>query len=80
MIDQKRIAEEAAHFFEWPDPKNKDHVTLTSCVIFASTIAEWARKEERERWAKTFEQRADKRDKDDPFSRTLYALAMELRA
>ena len=40
VIDKKRIADEAQHFFEWPDPKNKDYVTLTSCVIFASTIAE----------------------------------------
>jgi hypothetical protein len=49
MIDQKRITEEAEHFFEWPDPKRKEDVTLTSCVIFAATIAEMARKEERER-------------------------------
>lgn len=49
MIDQKRITEEAEHFFEWPDPKRKDHVTLTSCVIFAATIAEMVRKEEREK-------------------------------
>ena len=50
MIDKKRIEEEAHNFFEWPDPKRKDHVTLTSCVIFASTIAEMVRAEERERW------------------------------
>lgn len=40
MIDKKRIEEEAKHFFEWPDPKHRDTVTLTSCVIFAATIAE----------------------------------------
>lgn len=39
-IDKKRIADEAQHFFEWPDPKHRDTVTLTSCVIFAATIAE----------------------------------------
>jgi hypothetical protein len=50
--DKKRIEEEAQHFFEWPDPTRKDHVTLTSCVIFAATIAEMARAAERERWAK----------------------------
>lgn len=47
-----RIAEEAQHFFEWPDPKHRDTVTLTSCVIFASVIAEMARAAERERWVK----------------------------
>ena len=51
MIDKKRIEEEAQHFFEWPDPKRKDHVTLTSCLIFAATIAEMVRAEERERCA-----------------------------
>jgi len=40
MIDKKRIEDEAQHFFEWPDPKHRDTVTLTSCVIFAATIAE----------------------------------------
>ena len=48
-IDKKRIAEEAQHFFEWPDPKHRDSVTLTSCVIFAATIAEVARAEEKAR-------------------------------
>ena len=51
MIDTTRIAEEAQHFFEWPDPTRKDHVTLTSCVIFAATISEMARADERERIA-----------------------------
>lgn len=46
MIDKKRIEEEAQHFFEWPDPKHRDTVTLTSCVIFASTIAEMVRAEQ----------------------------------
>ena len=50
VIDKKRIADEAQHFFEWPDPKDKNYVTLTSCVIFAATIAEMVRSEERERW------------------------------
>ena len=39
-IDKKRIADEAQHFFEWPDPTRRDTVTLTSCVIFAAKIAE----------------------------------------
>lgn len=47
MIDKKRIAEEAEHFFEWPDPKRKDTVTLTSCLIFAGVVAELVRAEER---------------------------------
>jgi hypothetical protein len=45
MIDKKRIEDEARHFFEWPDPKRRDTVTLTSCVIFAATIAEMVRAE-----------------------------------
>lgn len=49
MIDKARIQNEAAHFFEWPDPNRKDHVTLVSCRIFAATIAEMAVAEERER-------------------------------
>ena len=44
-IDGKRIEEEAQHFFEWPDPKRRDTVTLTSCVIFAAKIAEMVRAE-----------------------------------
>ena len=59
MIDKKRIEEEAHNFFEWPDPKRKDHVTLTSCVIFASTIAEMVRAEERERWRDVVAHAAD---------------------
>jgi hypothetical protein len=51
-MDKARIAGEAEHFFEWPDPKCKDTVTLTSCVIFASVIAEMAMTAERERCAK----------------------------
>lgn len=47
MIDKRRIAEEAQHFFEWPDPKRRDTVTLTSCLIFAGTIAEMVRAEQR---------------------------------
>ena len=47
MIDKKRIADEAQHFFEWPDPKRRDTVTLNSCVIFAATIAEMVRAEQR---------------------------------
>ncbi len=49
-MDKRRIEEEAAQFFEWPDPKHRNTVTLTSCVIFAATIAEMARAEERDRW------------------------------
>lgn len=48
MIDKKRIEDEAQHFFEWPDPKRRDTVTLTSCVIFAATIAEMVRADERD--------------------------------
>ena len=47
-MDKARIAEEANHFFEWPDPKRKDFVTFTSCVIFACVIAEMARAESME--------------------------------
>ncbi len=47
MIDRERIEQEATHFFEWPDPENKDYVTLTSCVLFAHAIAEMARSEDR---------------------------------
>lgn len=44
MIDNARIDEEAAHFFEWP---GADHstVTFTSAVLFARCIAEMVRKE-----------------------------------
>lgn len=49
MIDKKRIEEEAAHFFQWPDPKDKAFVTTASCLIFAGVIAEMVRAEERER-------------------------------
>lgn len=55
MIDKMRIEQEAHHFFEWPDPKRKNHVTLTSCVIFAATVAEMVRAEERERWLRLLE-------------------------
>jgi hypothetical protein len=52
VIDKARIAEEAKHFFEWPDTAQRDTVTLTSCVIFATVMAEmawWAaRKDQRE--------------------------------
>lgn len=59
MIDKTRIAEEAKHFFEWPDPAHRDTVTLTSCVIFANVIAEMARTAERERCAKLCDQKAE---------------------
>ena len=46
MIDKKRIEEEAEHFFEWPT-KDHTYVTRTSMLIFAATIAEMVRREER---------------------------------
>ena len=47
-MNKARIKEEAEHFFEWPDPKRRDHVTLTSCLIFAEVIAGMAADAERE--------------------------------
>ena len=47
-MNKARIKEEAEHFFEWPDPKRRDHVTLTSCLIFAEVIAGMAVDAERE--------------------------------
>jgi hypothetical protein len=51
-MNRARIKEEAEHFFEWPDPKRRDHVTLTSCLIFAEVIAGMAVDAEREECAK----------------------------
>lgn len=62
MIDKKRIAEEAEHFFEWPDPTNKNQVTLTSCLMFAGVISEMVRAEERERCASLCESIAEVAD------------------
>ena len=47
MIDKERIKAEAEAFFEWPS-KDKAYVTTTSMLIFAATIAEMSRTEERE--------------------------------
>lgn len=52
MIDKDRITEEAKHFFEWPagtKDKDKDTVTLTSCIIFANVMAEMVRVENGEK-------------------------------
>ena len=54
-MNKARIKEEAEHFFEWPDPKRRDHVTLTSCLIFAEVIAGMAADAEREACAKVCE-------------------------
>ncbi len=54
-MNKARIKEEAEHFFEWPDPKRRDHVTLTSCLIFAEVIAGMAVDAEREECAKLVE-------------------------
>lgn len=54
-MNKARIKEEAEHFFEWPDPKRRDHVTLTSCLIFAEVIAGMAADAEREACAKVAE-------------------------
>jgi len=54
-MNKARIKEEAEHFFEWPDPKRRDHVTLTSCLIFAEVIAGMAADAEREECAKLLE-------------------------
>lgn len=51
-MNKARIKEEAEHFFAWPDPKRRDHVTLTSCLIFAEVIAGMAVDDEREECAK----------------------------
>lgn len=51
-MNKARIKEEAEHFFEWPDPKRRDHVTLASCLIFAEVIAGMAVDAEREECAK----------------------------
>jgi hypothetical protein len=51
-MNKARIKEEAEHFFEWPDPARRDHVTLTSCLIFAEVIAGMAVDAEREECAK----------------------------
>lgn len=42
MIDKARIEEEAQHFFTWPTA-DRSAVTLTSCLIFAGTVAEMVR-------------------------------------
>ena len=54
-MNKARIKEEAEHFFEWPDPKRRDHVTLASCLIFAEVIAGMAVDAEREACAKVTE-------------------------
>lgn len=56
-MNKARIKEEAEHFFEWPDQKRRDHVTLTSCLIFAEVIAGMAVDAEREECAKVCEAR-----------------------
>jgi hypothetical protein len=56
-MNKARIKEEAEHFFEWPDPKRRDHVTLASCLIFAEVIAGMAVDAEREACAKVCDQR-----------------------
>ena len=55
-MNKARIKEEAEHFFEWPDPKRRDHVTLTSCLIFAKVIAGRAVDAERDACAKVCEE------------------------
>jgi len=55
-MNKPRIKEEAEHFFEWPDPKRRDHVTLTSCLIFAEVIAGRAVDAERDACAKVCEE------------------------
>jgi hypothetical protein len=55
-MNKARIKEEAEHFFEWPDPARRDHVTLTSCLIFAEVIAGMAVDAEREECAKLCEE------------------------
>ena len=50
-MNKARIKEEAEHFFAWPDPKRRDHVTLASCLIFAEVIAGMAADAEREECA-----------------------------
>jgi hypothetical protein len=54
-MNKARIKEEAEHFFEWPDQKRRDHVTLASCLIFAEVIAGMAVDAEREACAKVVE-------------------------
>ena len=49
-MNKARIKEEAEHFFEWPTNR-RDHVTLTSCLIFAEVIAGMAVDAEREECA-----------------------------
>ena len=55
-MNKEQIAAEAEAFFEWPDPANKNVVTLTSCLIFAGVIARMAMGQEREACAKVCEQ------------------------
>ncbi len=59
MIDRKRIEEEAQHFFEWPDPKDKNTVTLFSCIAFAHTVAAMSAAAARERCAAWVDARRD---------------------
>jgi len=54
-MNKARIKEEAEHFFEWPDPQRRDHVTLASCLIFAEVIAGMAIDAEREECARAVE-------------------------
>lgn len=53
-MNKARIKEEAEHFFEWPTNR-RDHVMLTSCLIFAEFIAGKAVAAEREECAKALE-------------------------
>lgn len=54
-MNKARIKEEAEHFFDGPS-KRRDHVTLTSCLIFAEVIAGMAADAEREECAKVCDQ------------------------
>lgn len=51
-MDRAKIEAQAPHFFEWPAGSPKNTVTLTSCILFAQTIAQMATDAERERCAK----------------------------
>ena len=44
-MNRDQIRQEAESFFEWPDHDKKDHVTTTSCLLFAEHVSKKAKLE-----------------------------------
>ena len=77
-MNKARIKEEAEHFFEWSDSKRRDHVTLTSCLIFAEVIAGMAVDAEREGWQDTVKKILVEVKKSDERYMNLFKINNEL--